>query len=160
MAKSNLAVTEIGTTLRDARLERGYQHRTDLAGTRKLKGKITAEGIRKIEESERVPKLETLKIIGDTLGLNTKTMKKLERAALKMAVTRSIRRQGNVDVSFRIEGEPVKLFAVPPARKVESFVRETIEDLVILLDKYGCAEQDQDHFRRHGRAILLKKLEK
>jgi transcriptional regulator with XRE-family HTH domain len=149
---------EIGEVLMQARLEHGYESRASLTETRKLRTKLTPEGLRKIERGERVPRLENLRLLCETLGISDRRAKKLERLALEANVQRVTRRAGNATVTFEIEGKPVKVFALPPRRKTEAFVRGVVGELVSLVDKYGLLEKDVDHFRRHARNVLLKRL--
>jgi hypothetical protein len=150
---------EIGKTIRQARIDHGFKSRAALVGTRKLKGKITQEGLRKIEQGERVPRLENLRALAETLEIGSKNIRKLERMALEANVARVTRRAGNATVTFQIEGKPLRIDALPPKRKMENFVRGTVTQLVDVVNKYGILDADVDHFRRHARSILLKQLE-
>jgi transcriptional regulator with XRE-family HTH domain len=156
--QTQTAAQEIGKIIRDARIDKGFPTRASLVGSRPLKGKITQEGLRKIEQGERVPRFENLELIARTLGLSDKSVKKLERLALQTSIARATRQAGNVDVSFRIEGRPMKVMALPPKRKTEAFVRGAVEDLLKVVNKYGVLPEDLEHFRSHARDILLKKL--
>lgn len=149
---------EIGTALMQARLEHGFSSRASLVETRKLKTKITQEGLRKIERGERVPRLENLRLLCETLGISERRAHQLERLALEANIKRVTRRAGNATVTFEIEGRPVKMFALPPKSRTESFVRDVVGELVGLVDKYGILEKDVEHFRRSARNVLLKRL--
>lgn len=149
---------EIGEVIMQARLEHGYNSRASLVETRKLKTKITQEGLRKIERGERVPRLENLRLLCETLGISDCKSRQLERLALEANVQRVVRRAGNATVTFEIEGRPLKVFSLPPRRKTEIFVRDVVKELVSVVDKYGILEKDVEHFRRHARNVLLKRL--
>lgn len=149
---------EIGRTIETARLANGYESRQQLVDTRKLKNKITQEGLRKIEKGERVPRLENLQMLCEALGISARKTKELEKLALEANVKRVAKRSGNATIEFKIEGKPMKIFALPPKRKTESFVREVVTDLVRIVDRYGVLPQDIEHFTRHARSVLLSKL--
>lgn len=149
---------EIGRAIETARLANGYESRQQLVDTRKLRNKITQEGLRKIEKGERVPRLENLQMLCDALGISGKKTKELAKLAVEANVKRLARRAGNATITFQLEGKPIKVFALPPKRKMESFVREVVTDLVSVVDKYGVLPQDIEHFTRHARSILLRKL--
>ena len=148
----------IGAAIMEARLAAGYQSRASLVETKKLRSKLTQEGLRKIEHGQRVPRLENIRLLGETLGLSQRKLKELERLAMEANIARTVRRSGNATVTFEIEGKPVKLFALPPKRKTERFVREVVGELVKVVNRYGVMEQDVEHFRRHARSALLKRL--
>lgn len=148
----------IGEMLMDARLKKGYRSRAQLVDTRRLRNKITQEGLRKIEHGERVPRLENIRLLAETLGLSKKKTKEMETLALEANIQRVTRRAGNATVSFEIEGKPLKMFALPPHRKTEKFVREAVVELVGIVDKYGVLDQDLEHFRRTARNVLLKRM--
>lgn len=150
--------TEIGNTLRQARLDMGYTSRATAVETKKLKGRITQEGLRKIEHGERIPKLENLQRLAETFGLSQKKTQELVRGALEANIKRAAKRAGNATVTFQIEGRPVRVHALPPNRKVEAFVRETVEKLLGRMEKYQVRPEDLVDFRMHARAILLKQL--
>lgn len=150
---------QIGRTIHDARIEAGYDTRPDFVNSRPLKGKITAEGLRKIEAGERIPRLETIEQIGRKLGLSNRRIKELQKMALSKNIERVTRRAGNVNVRFEIEGKQVHLTRLPAQKKVEGFVREVVEELVGLVERIGGSQQDQDYFRRHARSTLIKRLE-
>lgn len=156
---NNVAV-EIGETLRKARLDRGYESRASLVETRKLRGKIGSEGLRKIEAGERIPRLENLRILGEALGLPERKIKELEKKALVVNVERQVRKAGNVNATVHITGTPVRVEALPPRRKVEAYARKTVNDLIVLADRMGWfqIEQDREWFRRHARSTLLRNL--
>lgn len=155
----NRTAIEIGRTIREARLNKGYSNRSAFVQTRKLSGKITGEGLRKIEEGERVPKFHNLRLLADALDLSDDVVRSMEKKALKTNVERVTRRAGNIPVSFKIDGEPMKIATLPPHRKVEGFARDVVEELVKLVDKYGVLPEDLVHFRRHARHVLLKRLD-
>jgi len=150
---------EIGKTIRQARIDHGFKSRASLVGTKKLKGKITQEGLRKIEQGERVPRLENLRALAEALDIGPKNIRKLERMALEANVARVTRRAGNATVTFQIEGKPLRIDALPPKRKSEAFVRDTVHQLVEIVSKYGIMEEDVEHFRRYARSVLYKQLE-
>lgn len=152
------AATEIGKILKAARLDKGYSTRASLVESRPLKGRITQEGLRKIEQGERIPRFKNLKLIARTLGLNKKKIRELEELALRISVERVTRQVANSSVSFEIDGKPMSVKALPPKRHVERFVREVTEELLKVVDKYGVLPDDLLHFRSHSRNILLKKL--
>jgi transcriptional regulator with XRE-family HTH domain len=148
----------IGDAIMEARLANGYRSRASLVDTKKLKSKITQEGLRKIEHGQRVPKLENLRLLAETLGISQRKIRELEKLALEANIQRATRRAGNATVSFEIEGKPIKLFALPPKRKTEAFVRRTVDELVRVVNRYGVLPKDTEHFRRHARSILLRRL--
>ena len=148
----------IGDTIMDARLAKGYKSRLSLVETRRLRNKITQEGLRKIERGQRVPGLENIRLLCETLGISDRKAKQLEKLALEVNVQRAVRRSGNATVTLEIEGKPVKLFALPPQRKTERFVRGVVGELVALVGRYGVLDKDVEHFRRHARSTLLKRL--
>lgn len=155
---TNYAV-EIGKALRQARLDNGFKSRAALVETKRLKGKITQEGLRKIEQGERVPRLENLRSLAEALSIGPKNTRKLERMALEANVLRVARRAGNATVTFQIEGRPLRVDAIPPKRKTEAFVREAISKFGPLLSKLGIEiEEDLLYFKRHARSILLEQL--
>ena len=158
MNNTQVAALQIGRTIRDARLDSGFKSRASLVGTKKLKGKLTQEGLRKIEAGERVPRLENLHLIAQTLGIGPRKTKELEKLALKTNIQRVTKRAGNATVTFSINGSPVRVEALPPRRKTEAFVRESVNKLVEVVQKYGVMPEDIDHFRRHARSILLQQL--
>lgn len=149
---------EIGRVFEAARLSHGYTSRASLVETKKLRSKITQEGLRKIERGERVPRLENIRLLSEVLGLSERRTKALEKLALEANIQRVTRRAGNATVDFKIEGKPVKLFALPPKRKVEHVVREIVEELSQIVYKYGVMDEDVEHFRRHARHSLLKRM--
>ena len=152
------AAQEIGRIIREARLGAGFSTRASLVESRPLKGKITQEGLRKIEQGERVPRFKNLDLIARTLGLSKKKVKGLEELALRTAVARVTHQVANSDVTFEIEGKPMAVKALPPKRKSEEYVRASVEDLLKLVDGYGVLAADLAHFRRMARHILLKRL--
>lgn len=149
---------EIGRVIETARLAHGYESRQQLVDTRKLRNKITQEGLRKIEKGERVPRLENLQMLCEALGISGRRTKELEKLALEATMKRAARRAGNATITVQLEGKPIKVFALPPKRKTEKFVREVVTELVSVVDKYGVMPQDIEHFTRHARSILLRKL--
>lgn len=148
----------IGGMIRDARLENGYTSRSSLVGTKKLKNRLTQEGLRKIEQGERVPRLENLHLLCSVLGISKKKTTQMERLALEANIQRATKAAGNATVSFKIEGKPVKMYAVPPKRRTETFVRDVVGELVTIVRRYGVLDEDVDHFRRHARSALLKRM--
>ena len=158
MGQTQTAALEIGRTIREARLDMGYTTRASLVETRPLKGKITQEGLRKIEQGERVPRFENLDLIARTLGLSKHKVKELKELALRTSIARVTHQMSNADVTFEIEGRPMRVTALPPKRNAEAFVREAVEELLKLVDKYGVLPADLVPFRRHARNILLHKL--
>lgn len=149
---------EIGDIIMSARLAKGYESRAQLVETKRIKSKLTQEGLRKIENGERVPRLENIRLLAETLGLSGRKIKKMEQLALEANIQRVTRRAGNATVTFEIEGKPVKMFALPPRKKTEAFVRDVVSELVSVVDKYGVMEKDVEHFRRSARNVLLKRL--
>ena len=153
----NTQAAVIGRTIMQARVDAGYS-RNALVHTRKLKGRITGEGLRKIEQGERVPRFENIKLLGDVLGLSDHKIRELQHLALEKNVERVTKRSGNASVTFQIHGKPVKVEALPPKRKTEAFVRSVVEDLIKIVDKYGVMREDLEHFRRHARNQMFKHL--
>jgi len=160
MNEATTQAEAIGRVIKQARLDQGYTSRASLVETRRLKGVLTQEGLRKIEGGERVPRLENLHALATVLGLGPRKIRELEKLALEASIKRVTRRAGNASVSFSINGKPVRINALPPKKKVEKYVREVVERLVVLVSKYGVLDQDVEHFRRHSRHILLSKLRK
>lgn len=150
---------KIGKVIYQNRLNQGFKHRSDLVDTASVKGRLTQEGLRKIEQGERIPRLENLELLGKALNLSKKKVQELEEMALEENIKRVTRRAGNAPVEFKIHGHALKMTALPPTRKTEAFVRETVSDLIKLVEKYGIMAEDVEHFRRHARGILTKKLE-
>lgn len=148
----------IGRAIEDARLRNGFSTRSELVNQPKLKGKLTQEGLRKIEQGARVPRLETLQLLAKVLGLTKATVRPLERAALRTNIMRAVKRSGNATVSFRIDGEPVKMFALPPKRKTEQFVRSVVTSMLAKLEKYGLSEEDMGRIRMELREVLHSRL--
>jgi transcriptional regulator with XRE-family HTH domain len=157
-ARQDPDAVEIGKEVMRLRLDRGYTSRVSLVESRPLKNKLTEEGLRKIEAGERVPRVETLHRICKALGLSARKTKILEKRALEKVVERAARRSGNIAVKIEIEGSPVFVPRLPPPRKVETFVRDSVTDLVEIVRLYGVMERDLDHFRMHARAVLHRKL--
>jgi len=160
MNEATTQAEAIGRVIKQARLDQGYQSRSSLVGTKGLKGVITQEGLRKIEGGERVPRLENLHALASVLGLGPKKTRELEKLALEASIKRVTRRAGNAPVTFSIDGKAVRLDVLPPKRKVEKYVRETVEQLISLVAKYGLLDEDIKHFRMNARHILLSKLRK
>lgn len=154
------AAIRIGKAVRNARIDAGYTNRSEFVRTGKLKGKLTGEGLRKIEDGERIPRLENLRLLGEALGMSKKTVKDLERAAMTQAIERAVRSAGNADVEVKILGAPLRLLRLPVTRKVETFVREIVTELLSAVEKYGVMEEDINHFRRYARSSLLRHLER
>lgn len=148
----------IGTVLRNARLDAGYTTRVEFVETAPLKGKLTDEGLRKIEEGERVPRCENIRRIARAAGLSDEMTRRLEQLALTKSVERVTRRgAGNASVTVHIEGTPVKVAALPPRKEVETFLRAAVNETVELAKRYGTL-QDEAAFRRRARANLYKLL--
>lgn len=139
-------------------MDGGFHSRASLVETRKLRGVITQEGLRKIEGGERVPRLENLQALASVLGLGPKKTKELEKLALEANVLRASKRSGNASISFIINGKPLRVEPLPPKRKVEKFVREAVDVLVNLVTKYGVMDADVHHFRMNARHVLLSHL--
>jgi transcriptional regulator with XRE-family HTH domain len=152
------AAQEIGRIIREARLDKGFSTRASLVESRPLKGKLTQEGLRKIEQGERIPRFKNLDLIARTLGLSKKKIRELEDLALRTSIERVTRQVSNSSVSFEIDGKPMTVKSLPPKRQIEFFVRGTVEELLKVVDKYGVLPDDLEHFRRVARTIILKKL--
>jgi hypothetical protein len=151
---------EIGKVLKNARLDSNNTSRRQFVQKKELKGKITSEGVRKIEEGERVPKLENIRLLAGALNLPKKQVKRLEDMALKKTVERATRKAGNISVTFKIAGEPMLIQRLPPKRKAEMFARDVVQDLIPVLGKLGVEiPEDIDLFRRTARSMVLKRLE-
>lgn len=148
---------EIGKVLMRARQDKGYS-RNALVQTKKLKGKITGEGLRKIEYGERIPRFETLRLLAETLGISDRNIRNLERQALEKTVERIAKKTGREKVTFQVEGRAVRLLATPSSSQLENRVRSAIEDLTKLVDVYGVMKEDVAHFRRHARSVLIKQF--
>lgn len=149
----------IGETIRKLRVDGGFKSRASLVGSRPLKGKITQEGLRKIEAGERVPKLETLRRLTKALGASETTTKMLEDLALRKSIERVTRRVGNVKVRFSINGRPMDIERLPPKKKTEAFVRKSVSELMEVANTLGLLmEQDEEFFRLRARSILIENL--
>jgi transcriptional regulator with XRE-family HTH domain len=155
---NNTAEQQIGQIIEDARTKLGYDYRSDFVNTKTVRGKLTQEGLRKIERGERVPRMETLHLLGNALGLSKRRIRKLEEMALKKHVERATKRAGNVDVTINLEGEPIKVKSLPAKKKVYRFVQEAVDELAEIVYKYGVFDQDVEHFRQHAKEVLYKKL--
>lgn len=150
----------IGKTLKNARVDMGYSKRRQFVQKTQLKNKITSEGVRKIEEGERVPRLENIRMLGEALELPEKTLKLLEKLALRANVSRVAKRAGNAKITFRIEGVPLQIQRLPPKRKAEEFARQVVSDIIPVLTKLGMEiPEDVDYFRRNARQAILQRLE-
>lgn len=159
MPKTNAQAQEIGNTIRQLRLEGGYDSRSSFIGTKSLKGKLTQEGLRKIESGERVPKMETLHRLTHALGASPEVVKKLEHLALEKSIERATRRAGNVSVQFAIDGQMLDVSALPTKKQTEDFVRKTVDDLIEVTKRLGMdGPDDEKYFRQRARAVLLRNL--
>lgn len=147
----------IGKVLMNARIEQGYS-RNALVQTKSLKGKITGEGLRKIEYGERIPRFETLRHLANALGLKEKHIVALERQALEKTVERITKKSHREKVSFQIEGRPVRMVTTQSSSKLENKVRDAVEQMTSVMNLYGLMNEDVAHFRRHARTILLKQF--
>lgn len=153
------AAREIGNVLRDARIGSGNTSRNAFAQQVKIRGKITGEGIRKIEEGERIPRLENIRLLGEACGLSKTKIKALEKKALEVNVKRVTKRAGNATVEVKIDGKPLRVVALPPHRKAELFTRTTVNSLIEVLAKLGVDNpKDIEYFTRHARSTILKNL--
>jgi len=149
---------EIGKVLKQAREEAGYS-RNALVQTKKLKGKITGEGLRKIEYGERIPRFETLRLLAEALGISDRNIRALEKTALEKTVERTVKKLGREKVTFQVEGRPVKMaISNVSSSKVVNQVRQAIEDMTKIVNLYGVMAEDVAHFRRHARTVLLKQF--
>lgn len=151
--------TEIGRVFEEARRDKGFS-RAELVQTAVLKGRMTTEGLRKIEMGERVPRFQNIRRLGRALGLSQRRIRELERVALEKSVERVAKNVPASSVTFHIQGRPVQTLQAPTHRKAEAFVRNVVQELSSLVDKYGVMPEDVDHFRRHARAVLHQKMEK
>jgi hypothetical protein len=149
----------IGKELKNARIDSGYTKRRQFVAKSELKNKITPEGVRKIEEGERIPKLENIRMLCSALSLPKKKEKELENLALKASVSRVVRRAGNAKVTFRIEGVPVQIQRLPPKKKAEEFARDVVSDIIPFLNVLGVEiPEDIENFRRVARKAILDRL--
>ena len=157
---NNTTATRIGEVIFAARRDKGYASRASLVETVKLKGRITQEGLRKIEAGERIPKLENLRLLGEVLGLGVKKIRQLEKLALSESVKRVTRRAGNVSATVLIDSKPIRVESLPPKRKVEEYARKTTEEIMSLAEKLGWFKipEDRAWFRRHTRQTILKNI--
>lgn len=144
----------IGKTITKARLAAGYDNRVDLVETRVLRGKLTSEGLRKIEDALRTPRVETVQNLCRALSIPAKTEKHLKRLAVQAAVKRAARRAGNIDVKVKVGGQALALWHLPPTKKIERFVRDVVTDVTRLMDRIGIPDQDIDFVRKSTRGIL------
>jgi transcriptional regulator with XRE-family HTH domain len=151
------ASLEIGKVLLEARQKKGYS-RNALVHTKKLKGKITGEGLRKIEYGERIPKFPTLRLLADTLGISDGRLRQLEKIALEKQVERLAKKTGREKVTFQIEGKPIRMLHIRADKHLEDKVRNVVEDMAKIVDMYGVMDEDVAHFRRHARTVLLKQF--
>lgn len=152
---------KIGRALRSARIDKGHSSRRAFVhGSAVLKNHITPEGVRKIEFGERVPKLENIRLLCKALDLPEKQMKDLEKMAMEVSVERVARRAGNANITFRIQGEPLRIQRLPPKKKAEEFARAVVSDLIPFLLKIGVEiPDDLDYFRRVARSAILARME-
>lgn len=149
--------SEIGQVLMKARMDKGYS-RNALVHTKKLEGKITGEGLRKIEHGERIPKFATIRLLAQTLGLSDRNIRALERQALEKTVERITKKSGREKVTFQVEGRAVRQVTSPTDADLENRMRLAIEDLAKIVDRYGVMKEDIAHFRRHARGVLIQKF--
>lgn len=150
--------TEIGQVIEEARKKAGYS-RDEFVQTAVMKGKMTSEGLRKIEKGERIPRFHNIRRLGRALGLDEKSVRELERKALEKNVERVAKNVPASSVTFQIKGRAMQTVKSPTTKKAEMFVRGAVDDLVRLVDKYGVMPEDLVHFRQHARSVLHKKLE-
>ena len=148
----------IGAVIRDARLRAGYESRNQFVESVPLKGKLTAEGLRKIEAGERVPRMETIETLGRKLGFSDRRIRQLQKISLESNVVRAARRAGNVDVTVHMEGKPIHVSRLPPRRKVDGFVQEVVQELSGYIDLMGGSTDDVEYFRRKAKEVLLRRL--
>lgn len=157
-AGTNRTALKIGKVIEEARIGHGYTSRQSFVDTRRLKGTITQEGLRKIEKGERIPRLENLRRIGQTLGINDRRMKELEELALRENVKR-VAKKSDRQVVLHISGKPMVVNPLPPKKKHEDVTRRAVDRIVeATVDKYGVLPEDIEHFRRYARAIILEEL--
>jgi transcriptional regulator with XRE-family HTH domain len=148
---------EIGRTLLEAREKMGYS-RNALVHTKKLKGKITGEGLRKIEHGERIPHFENIRLLGDVLGLSEKRIKELEETAFEARVERIAKKTHRQKVTFQIKGRPIKLLTPQADKKMETSIRQSVSEMGKIVEKIGGSQQDVEYFTRHARNILYKHM--
>lgn len=148
----------IGKIFYEERIRCGYISRSSLVESKQLKGKLTGEGLRKIEQGERLPRQENIELLGKVLGLSDSKIKEISTLAMSENIKRVTRRAGNVDVKLEIDGKAVRIVHLPPMQKVEEFAREVAEELVKMVDSYGVMEEDISHFRRYARSVILRHL--
>lgn len=152
------AAVEIGKVFEEARHKRGYS-RNAVVQTKKLRGKLTSEGLRKIEKGERVPRFETIRTLAEAFELPESQIRKLETKALELTVERTAKKLPRSSVSFQVKGAPLRIIQRPKAeKKQEAFVRGVVEELVDMIHKYGVMEADETHFRQFARNTIYKHM--
>lgn len=147
----------IGDIIRKARETKGLS-RNALVHSKKLKGKITGEGLRKIEYGERIPRFPTLRMLADALGMSDSRLKQLEEQALEKQAERFAKKAGREKVTFKVQGRHVNLVGSRTHNaELEKRVRGAVEELIPLIDMYGVLMgDDKEHFRPRARQIILK----
>jgi len=148
----------IGDVIKNARLKAGYDSRSQFVESVPLRGKLTAEGLRKIEAGERVPRMVTLERLGRQLGFSERRIRELQKLSLESNVVRAARQAGNVDVTVHMEGKPIHVSRLPPRRKVDGFIQEVVQELTMYIGLMGGSEDDVRFFREKAREALLRRL--
>jgi transcriptional regulator with XRE-family HTH domain len=149
--------SNIGQAFLEAREKLGYS-RNALVQTKKLKGKITGEGLRKIEHGERIPHFENIRLLGDVLGLSDRRIKELEKDALSARVERIVKKTHREKVTFQIKGRPLKMLTPQADKKMEASIRQSVDEMGKVITKIGGSSMDVEYFTRHARNILYKNL--
>ncbi len=154
------AAQKIGKTVRDARLDAGYETRTSFLETAKMKKKLTEEGLRKIENGERVPRLRNLRLLCAALGLPHNETKGLEDLALRTNLERAAHQAGNEKCVVRVTGKTVSVRPDRAQLQEEEFARKSVNELIELITSMGgfSTEEAETYFRRHARHVLLANL--
>lgn len=158
--ESAAAALKIGRTVRDARLDAGYDTRASFLDTVKMKKKLTEEGLRKIEAGDRVPRLETLRRLCGALGLSTPTCKNLEELALRTNLERAAVQAGNGGCVVQVRGKVISARPAQAQPQQEEFVRKSVDEIMEVVGQMGgfATPDMKSYFRRHTRRVLLSNL--
>lgn len=161
MSQTIPEAVKIGKIIEAARLEKKFNSRAALIDQPKIKGKLTGEGLRKIEHGERLPRLDNLRLLTEYLGVPEPKIQEMEKLVLKKSIERAARKAGNAQILFFLDGKPIRITRLPSKKKAEDFTRSVITELEALGEKLGwwAIAEDKEWFRKQARAIILKKLE-
>lgn len=161
MSQTIPEAVKIGKVIEAARLGAGYKSRAALINAPKIAGKLTGEGLRKIEHGERLPRLDNLRLLSEHIGIPEDKIQEMEKLVLKKSIERAARKAGNAQILFFLDGKPVRVTRLPAKKKAEEFARDVVAELELLGEKLGwwAIAEDKEWFRKQARNIILKKLE-